>query len=52
MHDDERAGDADHRRDDEKPQIVQLNANDLSKDQVDAELAKAKQGIGSIEILF
>lgn len=44
MHDDQRAGDGDHRRDDEKPQIVQLTANDLSKEEVDIELAKVKEG--------
>ena len=34
----------DYRKDDEKPQIVQLNANDLSKEEVDIEIAKAKEG--------
>ncbi|CAF0942059.1 unnamed protein product [Adineta ricciae] len=37
----ERTGD--DRKDDEKPQIVQLNANDLSKEEVELELAKAKE---------
>lgn len=42
---DERGNNDDCRKDDEKPQIVQLNANDLTKEQVDIELAKAKEGI-------
>ena len=42
--DDERARDGDYRKDDEKPQIVQLSANDLSKEEVELELAKAKEG--------
>lgn len=37
--------DEDYRKDDEKPQIVQLNPNDLSKEEVEAELTKAKEGI-------
>jgi hypothetical protein len=42
---DERPRDGDYRKDDEKPQIVQLNANDLTKEEVDIELAKVKEGI-------
>ncbi len=45
MNDNEdRPGDGDYRKDDEKPQIVQLNANDLSKEEVDVEIAKVKEG--------
>ncbi|CAF2622279.1 unnamed protein product [Rotaria sp. Silwood2] len=40
---DERPRDGDYRKDDEKPQIVQLDANDLSKEEVEVELAKAKE---------
>jgi len=42
---DEQPRDGDYRKDDEKPQIVQLNANDLSKEEVEIELAKVKEGI-------
>ncbi|UJR37473.1 hypothetical protein I4U23_030176 [Adineta vaga] len=35
--------DEDSRKDDEKPQIVQLKANDLSKEEVDIEWAKVKE---------
>jgi hypothetical protein len=42
---DEQPRNGDYRKDDEKPQIVQLNANDLSKEEVDIELAKVKEGI-------
>jgi len=42
---DERPRDGDYRKDDEKPQIVQLNSNDLTKEEVDIELAKVKEGI-------
>lgn len=45
FNDDEQPGDGDYRKDDEKPQIVQLNASDLSKEEVDIELANAKEGI-------
>ncbi len=47
---DERPRDGDYRKDDEKPQIVQLNANDLSKEEVEIELTKAKEGIALAEI--
>ncbi|CAF1051461.1 unnamed protein product [Rotaria sp. Silwood1] len=40
---DEQPRDGDYRKDDEKPQIVQLNTNDLSKEEVEIELAKAKE---------
>jgi hypothetical protein len=43
--DDQRPRDGDYRKDDEKPQIVQLNASDLSKEEVELELAKAREGI-------
>ncbi len=43
--DDARPRDGDYRKDDEKPQIVQLNVNDLSKEEVDMELAKVKEGM-------
>jgi hypothetical protein len=42
---DDRPRDGDYRKDDEKPQIVQLHANDLSKEEVELELTKAKEGI-------
>ena len=41
----ERPRDGDYRLDDERPQIVQLNETDLSKEEVDAEIAKVKAGI-------
>lgn len=44
---DERPRDGDYRTDDEKPQIVQLNASDLSKEEVELELAKAREGTAS-----
>lgn len=37
--------DGDYLKEDEKPQIVQLSGNDLSKEEVDIELAKTKEGI-------
>ncbi|CAF0807111.1 unnamed protein product [Rotaria sordida] len=40
---DERPRDGDYRKDDEKPQIVQLSTNDLSKEEVEIEVAKAKE---------
>jgi hypothetical protein len=44
MDSDERPRDGDYRLDDERPQIVQLNETDLSKEEVDLEIAKAKEG--------
>lgn len=40
----ERPRDGDYRFDDERPQIVQLNPTDLTKEEVDVEIAKAKEG--------
>ncbi|CAF0808901.1 unnamed protein product [Adineta steineri] len=39
----DRPRDGDYRKDDEKPQIVQLNSNDLSKEEVELEMTKAKE---------
>ncbi|CAF2142670.1 unnamed protein product [Rotaria magnacalcarata] len=40
---DEGPRDGDYRKDDEKPQIVQLGATDLSKEEVEIEIAKVKE---------
>jgi hypothetical protein len=37
--------DGDYRKDDEKRQTMHLNANGLSKDEVELELTKAKESI-------
>ena len=42
---DERPRDGDYRKDDEKPQIVQLQADDLTKEEVEREMTKAKEGM-------
>ena len=52
---DERPRDGDYRNDDERPQIVQLDPTDLTKDEVDLEIAKAKEGkrtVQSLSLIF
>lgn len=44
----ERRRDGDYRLDDERPQIVQLDATDLTKEEVDVEIAKAKEGTNAM----
>ena len=41
---DSRPRDGDYRNDDERPQIVQLDATDMTKEEVDVEVKKAKEG--------
>ena len=41
---DPRPRDGDYRNDDERPQIVQLNTTDLTKEEFDVEIKRAKEG--------